>query len=153
MSKDPRFLTGLRLIQSRRWFDAHEPLEDLWREAEEGAWREFLQGLIQQVVALEHLQRGNPRGCFKVWSRARAKLKPLDDCVAGVGVGLWSEALVRFYTDEVNLADRVEAQSKRGVAPREEPVELGALPPLETWPLPTLSPDLEARLAEDLGSS
>jgi hypothetical protein len=148
VSDDPRFLKGLRLIQSRKWFDAHEALEDLWRETEEGAWRECLQGLIQQVVALEHLQRGNALGCFNVWSRARGKLKGLEDWVAGVGVGPWSELLVRFYTDDVNLADRVKQQLEGGVAAGDEHIDMGALPPQETWPLPPLTPELEARLAD-----
>jgi hypothetical protein len=145
-SDDPRFLTGIELLRSRKWFDAHEALEDLWGETEPGAWREFLQGLIQHAVALEHLQRGNALGCFNVWSKARGKLKALDDWVAGVGVGPWSEVLVRFYTDDVGLADRVRQQLEGGVAAGEEHIDMGALPPLETWPQPPLSSELEARL-------
>src|SRR5690606_23946329 len=66
--EDPRLLEGLRLLLARRWYDAHEALEGPWGELEPGPWREVLQGLIQQCVALEHLRRDNALGAFNVWS-------------------------------------------------------------------------------------
>jgi hypothetical protein len=137
------------LIQSRRWLEAHDALEALRGEAEEGSpLRSCLQALTQQLLALDHLGRGNALECFNVWSRARGTVKKLDDWVAGVGVGPWSEALMGFYTADVNLADRVKQQLEGGIAAGAEHIDMGPLPPLTTWPVPALTPELEARLAD-----
>jgi len=147
---DPRFLEGLRLARRREWFTAHDVWEELWRETDPGEPRELIQGLIQQVVALEHLQRGNPMGAFNVWNKARAKLAKLDPWCGGVGIGPWGEAIAAFYT-EVNLGDRVRLLLEGGVAadelgPREGRAELPPLPGPEGWPVPPLTAELEARL-------
>ena len=58
---------------ARDYFEAHEALEDPWREMERGeAWADVLQGLIQLAVALEHLKRDNSLGAFKYVDHIRA---------------------------------------------------------------------------------
>lgn len=145
--RDPRFLTGVRQLVAREWFEAHESLEDLWRELEEapdaGERRAVLQGIIQHAVALEHLSRGNALGCFNVWSRAKAKLAKLEPWALGIGIGPWGEAIAAFY-QEVDLANRVRQQLEGGVAAGEEHLDLPALPPAEAWPAPPLSAELAA---------
>lgn len=142
---DPRLLEGLRLLRAREWFEAHEALEDLWREQPEGDWRELLQALIQHAVALEHLKRGNALGTFKVWSRAKGKVQKLPAELNGIEIGPWSEALEAFY-QEVDLAKRVQGQLEGGVAAGEEHIQLEPLPAEATWPIPQLAPELLAQL-------
>lgn len=72
MSSDP-YLEGLRLFNEHSFFEAHEALEDVWREAPEPE-RKFLQGLIQVAVALHHHSRGNQVGCRSLLDRARRNL-------------------------------------------------------------------------------
>lgn len=142
MNLDPRVLRGLRDIRERRWFEAHEELELAWRE-ETGDRRQCLQGLIQGAVALEHLRRGNPRGAWGQWAKARAKLAPLPAVFDGVHIGDWIVALDRFY-EAIDLNER----SRRLVA--REPMDgLPTLPPEERWPLPAYLPELELAMAKE----
>ena len=64
---------GVELFNSRRFFDAHEALEDAWREAT-GEERLFLQGLVQAAVGLHHASVGNRAGACSVLARARRNL-------------------------------------------------------------------------------
>lgn len=63
----------VRLYAARRYFDAHEALETVWRRSPR-APMPFLQGLIQWAVALEHHRRGNARGARALLDRAVANL-------------------------------------------------------------------------------
>jgi predicted metal-dependent hydrolase len=83
---------GVDLLNQRRYFDAHEVLEDVWRLAS-GADRQFLQGLIQVAVALHHHSCGNCRGALSVLQRAAANLAPFPEEFAGIRLGQLREAL------------------------------------------------------------
>jgi predicted metal-dependent hydrolase len=48
---------GLELMRAERWFDAHEALEDEWRDAPEPE-RDFLQGLVQVEAAAARVAEG-----------------------------------------------------------------------------------------------
>jgi uncharacterized protein len=67
------YLRGLSLFNEHSFFEAHEVLEDVWRDAPEPE-RKFLQGLIQVAVALHHHSRGNQVGCRSLLERARRNL-------------------------------------------------------------------------------
>src|SRR5438876_688018 len=64
---------GLALIRQRRFFEAHEVLEDAWRavEAEE---RDFFQGLVHVAVAWYQAGRGNRVGCERQLEKAARRL-------------------------------------------------------------------------------
>ena len=143
---DARFLAGVALLRGGSWYAAHDALEAVWLGAE-GERRAFLGGLIHGAIAHEHLRRGNALGCFNVWSRAKARLAPLekldgwDGVVDGVGVAAWCAAMGPFF-EEARLADRVKAQLEGGIAAGAEHLDASAFPPLppdEDWPLPPLS--------------
>jgi uncharacterized protein len=72
MSADS-YALGIELFNEHRFFEAHEVLEDVWRDAPEPE-RKFLQGLIQVAVAMVHHSRGNSIGCRSVLERARRNL-------------------------------------------------------------------------------
>jgi predicted metal-dependent hydrolase len=83
---------GLRLIRSGAYFEAHEELEDEWREAP-AEERDFLQGLVHVAVAWHHAGRGNRPGCERQLAKAMRRLGPyrpshrgvdVDDVLAGV---------------------------------------------------------------------
>jgi uncharacterized protein len=76
LQRDPQhgFEEGRRLFNQRRYFDAHEVWEDVWREAHGGRKR-VLQGLIQVAVALHHFTRENRRGAASLLARAEPKLE------------------------------------------------------------------------------
>ena len=126
---DPRYAKGIRLFQDGHWFECHEVLELLWRATPRGEVRDYLQGLIQLAVSLEHWRRGNPRGARGQWQKATAKFVGLP----GVFEGLELDELVGEFTRlwaEVQL-EAHEARQASG--------EAGALPTPERWPTPRWS--------------
>jgi predicted metal-dependent hydrolase len=64
---------GLQLIRDGAYFDAHEELEDEWRDATRDE-RDFLQGLVHVAVAWLHAERGNPNGCSRQLEKAERRL-------------------------------------------------------------------------------
>ena len=71
---------SLRLFNDGQFFDAHEALEDLWREAPRtDPAKKHLQGLVQLAVAFHHESRGNLRGAKSVLDRALRNLAGSDD--------------------------------------------------------------------------
>ncbi|RME23162.1 MAG: DUF309 domain-containing protein [Deltaproteobacteria bacterium] len=126
---DPRVLEGIALIRRRCWFQAHEVLELAWREAAP-PYKHWLQGLLHGAVALEHLRRGNPRGAWGQWDKARRRLADVPRELAGVDAAAWRDALDAFAR-AIDLPER----SRRHVA-RLPVDDLPPLPPVEDWPLP-----------------
>lgn len=68
---------GLQAARAGDYFEAHEHWEDAWRQMS-GASRTFWQAMIQLVVALVHLERGNPRGFARLCSKALARCQQLE---------------------------------------------------------------------------
>ncbi len=65
----------VELFNAASFFEAHEVLEDYWRE-DQSRDRPFYQGLIQIAAACVHLQRGTPDGARKLLKKARQHLTP-----------------------------------------------------------------------------
>jgi predicted metal-dependent hydrolase len=70
----PALRRGVDEFNQAYFFEAHETLEDLWRETH-GPLRTFYQGLIQLAVALYHLSNGNRRGARNLFEKGLAKLE------------------------------------------------------------------------------
>jgi predicted metal-dependent hydrolase len=76
---------GLELMRAGQWFDAHEALEDEWREAPAGE-RDFLQGLVHVTVAWYHASRGNTPGASRQLAKATRRLGPYSPTHRSVDV-------------------------------------------------------------------
>lgn len=76
---------GLELIRRGAYFEAHEALEDEWRDAP-AEERDFLQGLVHVAVAWLHAGRGNRPGCERQLEKARRRLGPYAPAHRGVDV-------------------------------------------------------------------
>jgi hypothetical protein len=73
------FNRGLDLFNRAHFFDAHEVLEDVWREAPlHSVSRRHLQGLVQLAVAFHHHSKGNHVGARSVLERAMRNLNGAD---------------------------------------------------------------------------
>lgn len=72
-------------MRAERWFDAHEALEDEWRDAP-AAERDFLQGLVHVTVAWHHASRGNAPGATRQLAKAARRLSPYAPAHRGVDV-------------------------------------------------------------------
>jgi predicted metal-dependent hydrolase len=98
---DSAYHRGLALFNAGRFYDAHEALEDAWRESGEPE-KLFLQGLVQAAVALHHHASGNLEGACSVLARACRNLSPYPEIYAEINVGAlrlaldaWGAALER----------------------------------------------------------
>ena len=76
---------GLELVRAGEYFEAHEELEEVWREAPPGE-RDFLQGLVHVAVAWLHASRGNRPGCERQLEKAARRLRPYRPRHRGVAV-------------------------------------------------------------------
>ena len=65
---------GIRLFNQEYFFEAHEVLEEVWRQ-EHGEPRLFLQGLIQVCAAYHHFQNGNLPGAITLLQRGADKMR------------------------------------------------------------------------------
>jgi predicted metal-dependent hydrolase len=64
-----KYLQGISLFNHAEFFDAHEALEDIWREAPPEN-KKFVQGMVQIAVAFHHYSTGNRVGMRSVLERA-----------------------------------------------------------------------------------
>jgi 8-oxo-dGTP pyrophosphatase MutT (NUDIX family) len=85
---------GLEQIARGEYFEAHESLEDVWREAEP-AEKDFFQGLVHVAVAWYQAGRGNRPGCERQLEKAARRLAPFAPEHRGVNV----EFLLREIDD------------------------------------------------------
>lgn len=94
-----RYRVGVELFNQAAFFEAHEALEDVWREAPPPE-KKFLQGLIQVAVALYHYSRGNAVGARSVLRRSLRNLSRYPDGFGGIhlvhlqgSISNWQRAL------------------------------------------------------------
>jgi predicted metal-dependent hydrolase len=76
---------GVELMRAERWFDAHEELEEEWREAP-AEERDFLQGLVHVTVAWHHAAKGNRPGAERQLEKAARRLAAYAPVHRGVDV-------------------------------------------------------------------
>jgi hypothetical protein len=81
----PALRQGVEEFNRAYFFEAHETLEDLWRETH-GPLRTFYQGLIQLAVAFYHLTNGNRRGAQNLLAKGLAKLENFLPSCQGIDV-------------------------------------------------------------------
>lgn len=81
----PAALAGLALFNAGEYFEAHEALEDAWRE-EQGDVRLLYQGMLQIAVVYMHIQRSNYEGAVQLYERALPKLERWPDVCRGVDI-------------------------------------------------------------------
>jgi hypothetical protein len=72
------YLRGIGQFNNHEYFDAHETWEQIWHHAS-GAKYDFIQGLIQCAVALEHYRRSNPRGVLSLHRNYLRKFQCVPD--------------------------------------------------------------------------
>ena len=88
---------GIRLFNERKFYDAHEVWEDVWRECD-GLEKKFLQGLIQAAVAFHHYSTGNVAGAFSLMERSRKNLAACPEEYGGIRVTALLESLGQWRT-------------------------------------------------------
>ena len=81
---DP-YKTGLEHILAGRYFEAHEELELVWRDAP-AQERDFYQGLVHVAVAWYQAGRGKPVATARQLEKALRRLEPYEPAHRGVDV-------------------------------------------------------------------
>ncbi len=76
---------GAALFNAGLFFECHEYLEDIWREAEEPD-RTFYHGLVQAAAGCYHLEKGNRHGAQTLIGKAIGKLRPFGPAHRGLDV-------------------------------------------------------------------
>ncbi|RMF81286.1 MAG: DUF309 domain-containing protein [Nitrospirae bacterium] len=78
---------GVRLYNAGHYYDAHEVLEEAWRELPRGSEpRRFFQALIHLAVAAHHHERGRGRPAGLQYRKVLEKLAGLPPRYAGLEV-------------------------------------------------------------------
>ena len=90
-----RHIEGINLFNAGNFFEAHEVLEDVWREAPVDEKR-YWQGLVQVAVALHHHSTGNMVGARSVMARATRNLGPCSREWRGINVGKLQGVLAQW---------------------------------------------------------
>jgi uncharacterized protein len=80
---DSIVLRGISLFNSGHFFEAHEVLEEVWREAP-AIEKKFWQGLIQTAVAFHHRSVGNRIGAKSLLDRAVRNLATYPGTYCGI---------------------------------------------------------------------
>jgi predicted metal-dependent hydrolase len=83
---------GIELFNRGEYFEAHEALEDAWREGPADE-KKFLQGLVQAAVGLHHFSRGNLVGARGVLARSVRNLEPFAPAHKSIDLDLLLESL------------------------------------------------------------
>ncbi len=99
MLDDRKLAQGIALFNAGKFYEAHEVLEDVWRQMT-GEDRRYLQGLIQVAVAFHHYSTGNLAGARSLLARGAAALAGAPDVFLGISMPplraaleLWQAAL------------------------------------------------------------
>jgi hypothetical protein len=94
-----RFDEGRELFNSRKFWEAHEAWEDVWKELEDPE-RRFLQGLIQAAAAY-HLIITTPRvgGALRNIEKSLDKLGPMPSVCFDLDVGELTGALKNTHAE------------------------------------------------------
>ncbi len=83
--EEAAFKRGLEAIRERRYFEAHEELEEAWRAARADE-RDYFQGLVHVAVAWYQAGRGRPVATASQLEKAARRLAPFAPAHRGVDV-------------------------------------------------------------------
>src|ERR1700749_4330028 len=82
---DAAYKRGLEAIREKRYFEAHEELEEAWRAAP-AEERDFFQGLVHVAVAWYQAGRGRPVATARQLEKPTRRLTPFAPAHRGVDV-------------------------------------------------------------------
>lgn len=94
-----RFEYGIELLNERRYYEAHDILEEVWRDTRNDS-RSFYQGVVQVAIAMYHFSTGNLAGAQSVLLKSCNNLAGYPARGFGIDIGdlrrqldLWRQAM------------------------------------------------------------
>lgn len=103
----PKAIEGMKLFNSKNFFEAHEELEDAWRE-EKGKVRNLYRGILQTAVVYLHITRGNYDGAIKIHERCIKWLMDWPDVCRGIRVD-------KLRNDLENIINEVQRLGRENI--------------------------------------
>ncbi len=94
---DARFALGIELLNGERYYQAHDVLEEVWREVRDDS-RPFYQGIVQIAIAMHHFSTGNLLGARSVLEKSRANLADYPAEYGGIDLRDTREQLQRWHS-------------------------------------------------------
>lgn len=102
-------IKGIEEFNSWRFYDCHETLEDVWREAggkNEYALAPLYQGVIKVAAGLHHLLRNNYKGTVNLLSDSVRLLDPYRPLALGIDI----ERLVGDVREVLRIVEELGPQ-------------------------------------------
>ncbi|MBI5154409.1 DUF309 domain-containing protein [Candidatus Poribacteria bacterium] len=90
------YLEFFRLFNQRKFFEAHEVLEELW-VIEAGPLRDYYKGLIMASAAICLWRRGTPAGARRLHVLSQAYLSAYPDFFEGFALREFREAMAALF--------------------------------------------------------
>jgi uncharacterized protein len=85
MERDAAIARAVQLFNDERYWEAHEVLEYLWKNAT-GIEREILNGIILVAAAFVHDEKDEADVCISILRRARKKLESANGNYHGINI-------------------------------------------------------------------
>ena len=95
-------LRGLEYFNTGKYFEAHEYLENAWRD-EGREIRDLYRAVLQVAVGYYHLTRGNYTGAQKMFNRSRKYLDLLPGTCQGIHLGQLRRDMDRVEAEMIHL--------------------------------------------------
>src|SRR5918996_1601051 len=102
MEKDKAIKRAVQLFNDERYWEAHETLEYVWKNAT-GTEKEILNGIILIAAAFVHDEKDEQNVCISILQRARKKL----DRASGIYHGIDTNRIAQMISEIINTG-RVE---------------------------------------------
>jgi len=112
-----KFMEGVRLYHSGRYWHAHEAWEEVWRTANE-PYRSFLKGLIQVAAALIQSDKGKWNGALNLLKRAQGYLNQCPEKLWGVDLTKLREQVNVFKNEVAKLSQGQKAKFNWKLKPK-----------------------------------
>jgi uncharacterized protein len=97
MEKDEAIMRAVELFNDERYWEAHEALEYVWKNAT-GTEKEILNGIILVAAAFVHDEKDEQDICISILQRAKRKLDRTSDKYHGIDI----IKIVELLSDIIN---------------------------------------------------
>lgn len=97
MEKDEAIMRAVQLFNDERYWEAHESLEYVWKNAT-GTEKEILNGIILVAAAFVHHEKDEVDICVSILNRAKRKLEQTSDEYYGINI----VKVVEMLSDIIN---------------------------------------------------
>ena len=108
----PIVLRGINLFNQGEYFEAHELLEEAWKE-DITPGRELYRAILQIGIAYLQIERGNYKGAIKMFLRVRQWIDPFPDVCRGIDIKRLKndyqkvyDSLIAIGPDKMDLLDK-----------------------------------------------